>query len=77
MSAVVPAQTFPANLTLQTRYRRLAVVVDVGCAEGVMFVAQVSYCFRAASNVIDSSHNVMAHGEAGRGSGGEIGEWSG
>lgn len=54
LSAVLPAQSFPATLTLQTRYRRLAVVVDVGCAEGVMFVAQVSYCLCAVSNVVDS-----------------------
>jgi len=55
LSAVVPTQTFPATLTLQTRYRRLAVVVDVGCAEGVMFVTQVSYCLRVSSNFVDSS----------------------
>jgi hypothetical protein len=52
LSTVLPAQTFPANLLLQTQYRQLAVVVDVGCAEGVTFVAQVNYCLLAASNVV-------------------------
>jgi hypothetical protein len=46
LSVVLPAQTFPGALLLQTEYRHLAVVVDVGCAEGVTFVAQVSYCHR-------------------------------
>jgi len=55
LSAALPAQSFLANLNLQTLYRHLAVVVDVSCAEGLIFVAQESYCLRAAINVIDSS----------------------
>jgi len=54
LSVFLSAQTFPTTSALQTQYRRLAVVVDVGCAEGVTFVAQVSYCLRAASNVVQA-----------------------
>jgi len=52
LSTVLPSQTSPALLSLHTQYSQLAVVVDVGCAEGVTFVAQVSYCLRAASNAV-------------------------
>ena len=55
LSVVVAHQIFPASLMLQTRYRQLAVVVDVSCVESVIFVVQVRYCIRAASNVVDSS----------------------
>jgi len=59
LSTVLPSQTSPALLSLHTQYRRLAVVVDVGCAEGVTFVAQVSYCLRVASNsVSDGSTDI-------------------
>lgn len=40
LSVVLPAQTSPSTLSLQTRYHQLAVVVDVGCADDVTFVAQ-------------------------------------
>jgi len=55
LSTVLPSQTSPAILSLHTQYRQLAVVVDVGCAEGVTFVAQVSYCLLVASNVVTES----------------------
>ena len=52
LSTVLPGQTFPATLLLRTEYHHLAVVVDVGCAEGVTFVTQVWYCLRSSSNVV-------------------------
>jgi hypothetical protein len=52
LSTVLPAQTFTATLLLQTEYRQLAVVVDVGCADGITFVTQVMYCLRAASKFV-------------------------
>ena len=52
LSTVLPDQTFPATLLLQTEYRQLAVVVDVGCAEGVRFVTQVRKYLRSAGNVV-------------------------
>jgi len=59
LSTVLPSQTSPALLSLHTQYRQLAVVVDVGCAEGVTFVAQVSYCLHAANWIVtDSSTDV-------------------
>ena len=62
LSTVLPDQTFPATLLLQTEYRQLAVVVDVGCAEGVRFVTQVRYCLRSASDVVrDGSTDRYLH----------------
>ena len=44
VSVYLPAQRPPKPSSLQIQYFQLAVIVDVACAEGVTFVAQVSNC---------------------------------